>query len=306
MPQLVAIVGPTDIGKSRLALHLARVFDGEIVNADSRQIYRYMDIGTAKPSPEELSLVPHHLINIINPDENFSLARYQDLAYQTIREIQQRQKIPFLVGGSGQYVWALLEGWKVPAVPPDIDFRQSLENRAAIEGTGVLYQELVRIDPRVAQKIDPHNVRRVIRALEVLQKANTPFSQFQRKETPPFDALIIGLTASRTELYRRIDQRVDEMVARGLVAEVETLMNKGYSSNLPAMSSIGYKQIRLFLRGSLVLPVAIQQIKFETHRFARHQYAWFQLQDDRIHWFDIQGQANSAVETAIVGFIKRE
>ncbi len=302
---LVAIVGPTGIGKSCLALRLAQAFNGEIVNADSRQVYQYMDIGTAKPSSKELALVPHHLISIIDPKQSFSLAQYQALAYQTIRDIQQRQRLPLLVGGSGLYVWAVLEGWKIPQVPPDLEFRHSLEKKAATFGFDELYQELKRVDPNAAQKIDPHNVRRIIRALEVHRETGTSFSQFQVKEAPPFSILIIGLTMDRAELYHRIDLRVDEMIAQGLVAEVEKLVNMGYDFNLPAMSSIGYKQIGMFLKSELSLTAATQQIKNETHRFVRHQYAWFRLKDERIHWVDIKSPLASETEVILAKFLEK-
>ncbi|GAG60694.1 unnamed protein product, partial [marine sediment metagenome] len=268
---LLAIVGPTGIGKSRLALRLAQTFEGEIVSADSRQVYRHMDIGTAKPSREELSPVPHHLINLVNPDEDFSLAQYQQLAYRVIGDIHQRNKLPILVGGSGMYVWSLLEGWGIPRVPPDLKFRHSLEEKAAKVGEDKLYQELVEIDPVAAQRIDRRNVRRIIRALEVHKGTETSHSQLQYRQAPPFSTIIIGLTADRAELYRRLDLRVDEMIKQGLVAEVEKLMNMGYDFNMPAMSGIGYRQIGMFLNGELTLATAIQQIKFETHRFVRHQ-----------------------------------
>jgi len=307
MNRLVAIVGPTGIGKSRLALHLAQIFTGEIVSADSRQVYRHMDIGTAKPTPEELTLIPHHLINLISPDEDFSLAQYHTLAYQAISNIQQRNKLPLLVGGSGLYIRAVLEGWKVPPVPPDPVFRHKLEETAVTVGGDALYQELLNVDPEAAAKIDRRNVRRVIRALEVHKATKTPFSQLQYKETPPFDTLIIGLTTDRAELYRRIDHRVDKMIEKGLVAEVEKLLNMGYDFNLPAMSSVGYKQIGMFLKGEINLASAIQQIKSETHRFVRHQYAWFQLKDNRINWFDIQEEhADLEVEAKLAKFIASE
>jgi len=288
MNRLLAIVGPTGVGKSHLALRLAQAFDGEIVNADSRQIYRYMDIGTAKPSLEERALIPHHLIDVASPDESFSLAQYQQLALKAIADIQQRDKLPIVIGGSGQYVWSVLEGWGIPQVAPDPEFRQSLEEKAARGGEDELYEELAIVDPEAAERIDPHNVRRTIRALEVYRQTETPFSQLQHKEAPPFNTLIIGLTADRDELYRRIDLRVDEMIERGLVEEVKRLVNRGFNFNLTAMSGIGYKQIGMFLRNELTLAGAIQQIKFETHRLARQQYTWFRLQDDRIKWFDIQ------------------
>jgi len=304
MNHLVAIVGPTAVGKSRLALRLARAFDGEIVNADSRQVYRHMDIGTAKPSPEELSLVRHHLINMVNPNDDFSLAQYHQLAYRAIDEIQRRNKLALLVGGSGLYVWSVLEGWGIPQVPPDLEFRHSLEEKAARVGKDELYQELMEVDPVAAQKIDRRNVRRTIRALEVYRDAETPLSQLQHKKAPPFNTLIIGLTTNREELYRRIDLRVDEMIEQGLVAEVERLVNMGYDFDLPAMSGIGYKQISMFLRGELTLAAAIQQIKFETHRFVRHQYNWFRLDDDRIKWFDIRDKAETGITTLVAKFIK--
>jgi tRNA dimethylallyltransferase len=304
MNHLVAIAGPTGIGKSQLAIRLAQTFNGEIVSADSRQVYRYMDIGTAKPSPEELSLIPHHLINIANPDEDFSLAQYQQLAYRTIEDIQQRNKLALLVVGSGQYVWSILEGWEIPQVPPNWEFRHSLEEKAAKVGKDKLYQELMKIDPMAAQRIDPRNVRRVIRALEVHRGTETPISQLQYKKAPLFNALIVGLTTDRGELYPRIDLRVDQMIKQGLVAEVERLVNMGYALNLPAMSSIGYKQIGVFLKGEITLATAIQQIKYETHRIARHQYSWFQLKDSRIKWFDIQGQGDSEITQLLAKFIK--
>jgi tRNA dimethylallyltransferase len=302
MNHLLAVVGPTGIGKSQLAIRLAQTFNGEIVSADSRQLYRYMDIGTAKPSPEELSLIPHHLINIVNPDEDFSLAQYQQLAYRAIEDIQQRNKLALLVGGSGQYVWSVLEGWGIPQVPPDPKLRHSLEEKAAKVGKDKLYQELMKVDPIAAQRIDRHNVRRLIRALEVHRGTETPISQLQYKKAPLFNALIIGLTTDRGELYRRIDLRVDQMIKQGFVAEVEKLVNTGYDLSLPAMSGIGYKQIGMFLKGAVTLATAIQQIKYETHRIARHQYSWFQLKDSRIKWFDIKDSVGQSIIKLVTNF----
>lgn len=299
----MAIVGPTGIGKSRLALRFAGLYHGEIVSADSRQVYRYLDIGTGKPDKQVLSQVPHHLISIINPDEVFSLAQYQNMAYQAIEDIQRRQRLPFLVGGSGLYVWAVLEGWHMPEVSPDAEFRYNLEKRAAGVGLDEFFQELVRVDPAAAQKIDRRNVRRVIRALEVYHQTARPFSELGHKEAPAFRSFLIGLTADRAEIYRRADQRVEEMVARGLVKEVENLLKMGYDMNLSAMSGIGYRQIGQFLKGELTLENAKQQIKYETHRFIRHQYAWFRLADKRIHWFDVQRQDDSEIERALAGFL---
>jgi tRNA dimethylallyltransferase len=295
MNRLLAIVGPTGAGKSKLALRLAQVLDGEIVSADSRQVYRYMDIGTAKPSLEEQALIPHHLIDVASPDEDFSLAQYQQLAYRAIEDIHHRHKLVLLVGGSGLYAWSVLEGWRIPAVAPDPGFRHRLEEKAAKVGKDELYQELALLDPVAAQRIDPRNVRRTIRALEVHRNTQAPISQLQGKTAPPFETMIIGLTADRAELYQRIDLRVDKMIERGLVDEVKQLLNRGYDANLPAMSGIGYKQIGQFLKGELSLDTAIQQTKFESHRLVRHQYSWFRLKDVRIRWFDIQKEKEAKI-----------
>jgi len=303
MNHLLAIVGPTGVGKSQLALNLAEAFEGEIVSADSRQVYRYMDIGTSKPTKEEQALVPHHLIDIVNPDEDFSLAQYQQLAYRAIEDIHERHKLPLIVGGSGLYVWAVLDGWRIPKVAPDLAFRHSLEEKVARVGKDELYHELARVDPVAAQRIDPRNVRRTIRALEVYKEARIPFSRLQLKTTSSFNTLIIGLTTDRAEIYRRTDLRVDEMIKRNLVDEVKGLVARGYDFNLPAMSGIGYKQIGMYLRGELSLAAATQQIKFETHRLVRHQYSWFRLKDDRIKWFDIQGDVDSHVTALVNKFI---
>jgi tRNA dimethylallyltransferase len=305
MNRLVTIVGPTATGKSELAVYLARTFDGEVINADSRQVYRYMDIGTAKPNAELQSLAPHHLIDIINPDQDFSLALYQKMAYQTIRDIQQRGKLPILAGGSGLYVWSVVEGWKIPPVPPHPELRQKLKERAAREGGLALYRELQELDPTAAREIDPRNVRRVIRALEVCQEGKGTISQLWSKKPPPFKILLIGLTAERQELYRRIDARIDGMIEQGLVGETRGLIEKGYGLELPSMSGIGYRQIGMVLRGELDLSTAIEQIKFETHRLARHQYGWFRLSDDRIHWFNITKEPHKRIMNLVEEFLER-
>lgn len=286
MKPLITIIGPTAIGKSELALHLAQYFPLEIISADSRQVYRHMDIGTNKPSPDERASVPHHVIDVVEPDEDFSLAMYRQLAMEALKAIQQKDKLPLLVGGSGLYVWSLVEGWKIPQVPPDQKLRRQLEARAEQEDSQSLYRELQDIDPVAAARINPGNIRRIVRALEIYHTTGQPPSQLQRKEAPGFSILVIGLTRERSELYKKIDWRVDKMIQMGLVEEVEQLLKKGYSSSLPSMSGIGYKQIGQFLRGEMTLPQAIDKIKYETHRLARHQYAWFRLSDSRIHWFD--------------------
>lgn len=235
-----------------------------------------------------MSKTPHYLFNIINPDADYGLGQYQELAFRTINDIHQRDKIPLLVGGSGQYVWAVLEGWEVPHIPPDLEFRKNLENSATKNGVDGLYRQLQEIDPDSAQRIDKRNIRRVIRALEVSLNTQKPFSTLQRKRDPGFSTLIIGLTTGRKELYRKIDARVDSMIQKGLVSEVESLVEMGYDYSLPAMNSIGYKQIGMVKRGEIDLEEAVNRIKTHNHRFVRHQYAWFRLENKRIHWFDVQ------------------
>lgn len=305
MKYLLAIVGPTAVGKSDLALSLAQRLDGEIVNADSRQVYRYMDIGTAKPAPEERALVPYHLLDVVAPDQAFSLAGYQELAGKAIQEIHQRHRLPLLVGGSGQYVWSVIEGWNLPQVPPDPRFRQELEQRALREGHLALYQELQGLDPAAAASIDPRNVRRVIRALEVCHAAGIPFSQLRQRSQPAFHAVVVGLTTRREDLFGRIDTRVDNMIEKGLVQEVQSLIGRGYRLDLAAMSSIGYKQIGNYLQGDMSLSEAVQRIKFKTHWLARHQYAWFRLADPRIHWFDVEEGVEGPVAARVKDCIEK-
>ena len=303
MKGLIAVIGPTAVGKSKLALQLCQKYNYEIVNADSRQIYRYMDIGTAKPPQSDLDIVPHHLIDIIDPDEAFSLTTYQRLAYEKISCIQSQGGIPILTGGSGLYAWAVMEGWTIPEVSPDNEFRHNLEKIADINGIDVLYQELRSIDPVTANKIVPNNLRRIIRALEIYKMTGIPASQLQGKKSPQFPKLVIGLTANRDYLYRIIDHRIDEMLENGLVNEVENLLKRNYTLDLPSMSGIGYRQIGMVINRKINLPEAVQQIKYGTHKFARHQYAWFRLNDTRIHWFDICDNIQTDIDSLVSIFI---
>lgn len=281
---LLVIVGPTAAGKTALSLALAARFDGEIVSADSRLFYRSMDIGTAKPTTSERAAVPHHLVDIRDPDETVTLGEYQQLAYQAIAAVHGRGRLPLLVGGTGQYVRAVIEGWGIPRVPPQRRLRAALERL----GAGELYRWLQQLDAAAAEKIHPNNLRRVIRALEVTLVSGRPISELQRQRPPPYDTLVVGLDASRETLYQRIDDRVDAMIAAGLLAEVQGLHAAGYSWRLPAMSGLGYQQLGQYLRGELALEEAVERIKYETHRFVRQQYTWFRPDDPQIHWFDIR------------------
>lgn len=301
--KLIAIVGPTGIGKTRLAIELAQKYCGEIVNADSRQVYKFMTIGIAKPTAEQQLIVPHHLIDIISPNEDFSLSEYQKLAYRTVEDIQQRGKLPFLVGGSGQYVWAVLEGWVIPKIAPDLQLRHELQQKAAAGMGEQLYKELIALDPRAAKIIDPRNIRRVVRALEVNRQYKGLFSELRQKQTPSFTSLIIGLTIDRKALYRRVDARIDLMLSSGFVDEVKNLLSMGYRLELPAMSSIGYREIGQYLEGKLTLDEAIYRIKTGTHRFIRAQYTWFRLDDERIKWFDVDKVSEHEISKVVDGWV---
>jgi len=283
---LVVIVGPTGAGMSALALCLAEALHGEIVSADSRQVYRGMDIGTAKPTLAVQARVAHHLIDVVDPDQGFSLAEYQERAYAAIGDIAARGLLPFLVGGTGQYVHAVVEGWRIPRVPADPDLRARLYAEAEEQGIQSLYRRLLELDPAAVDFVDALNPRRVIRALEVCILSGRPFSEQRGKVPPPYAVLQIGLTMDRQALYRRVDLRVDDMIARGLVDEVRGLLGRGYGWALPSMSGLGYLQLKAYFEGSATLEESTALTKKETHRFIRHQYNWFRPADRRIHWLD--------------------
>jgi tRNA dimethylallyltransferase len=272
---LLAIVGPTGVGKTALSIALAQVLGGEIVSADSRQVYRLMDIGTAKPTAEERAAVPHHLIDVADPGDDFSLAVYQDLAYQAIDGIAARGRLPLLVGGTGQYLAAVLEGWQIPRVAPQPGLRARLEREAAEQGAAALHTRLARADPGAATSIQPANVRRVIRALEVYEMTGRPISEQQAKRPPPYRARTLWLSLPADTLYARIDARVDAMIAAGLVAEVRGLLARGYGWDLPSMSGLGYREFQPYFAGAATLEQAIERLKFDTHAFARRQPNWF-------------------------------
>ena len=289
--KLIAIVGATATGKTEIGIELAKQFGGEVIGADSRQVYRHMDVGTAKPTPEQQAAARHHLIDVVDPDETFTLARWLDLANEALADIWSRGRQPLLVGGTGQYIWALLEGWRVPRVPPQDERRRHLQERAPED----LVQELRRVDPEAEQFIDPRNVRRVVRALEVFEATGQPFSYWRTKEPPAFESLIIGLSFSRGELYRRIDTRVDAMVEAGFVEEVRGLLARGYSRAMPSMSGIGYAEMCAYVAGEIDLDTAVERTKTGTHRLARHQNSWFKASDRRIRW---TGAGELAAEAA--------
>ena len=286
---ILAIVGPTASGKSSMGIEIAGAVGGMIIGADSRQVYRYMDIGTAKPTHEDRSRVSHHLIDVIDPSEEYSLGLFVPQARRAIDDGLSRDKVPIVVGGTGQYVWGLLEGWDVPTIPPDSSFRASIQRRLEREGLEPLVKELEARAPATAQRVDLKNPRRVMRALELAHQGSNGGLRSPSRTPPPFDTTIIGLTLERSELYNRINLRTAAMIEAGWVGEVEKLIRMGYGPELPSMSSLGYREIAEFLRGDRTLEDAIDAIKKKTRRFARQQYAWFRLNDERIRWFESTG-----------------
>jgi tRNA dimethylallyltransferase len=289
------VVGPTAVGKTALSLTLAKHVGGEIVSADSRQVYKHLTIGTAKPTREELRAVAHYLIDVIEPDVWMTLGEYQTKAYAAIDDVLAAGRVPLLVGGTGQYVRAVVEGWQIPAVAPQPELRADLEQFAENEGAEALHNRLKAVDPAAAESIDPRNVRRVVRALEVYLVTGEPISQLQEREPPPYRILQIGLTRPRPALYARADARIDRMIAAGFVEEVKGLLAMGYGWELPSMSSLGYAHIGAYLRAETTLEEAIVNLKRDTRRFIRSQYNWFRMSDPKIVWFDLE-----SVETARV------
>jgi len=290
-PPLILIVGPTAVGKTELSIKMAEHLNGEIVSADSRLFYRWMDIGTAKPTLEERARVPHHLIDVANPDETWSLAVFQHKATEIIADIHAREKLPFLVGGTGQYIRAVTEGWTPPEVKPDPRLRSVLENLAKGNSTHWLHAGLQRIDPFAAKKIDPRNVRRTVRALEVILTTGKPFSQQRGQSDSPYNLLTIGLNRPREELYQRVDKRIEAMFEAGFLDEVRGLLDKGYPPELPTMSAIGYRECIRVIKGELSIEQAKVEIRRATRVFVRRQANWFKEDDPNIHWF-YAGESN--------------
>ena len=304
MRPLIVLLGPTAVGKTALSLALCRRFGGEILSADSRQIYRGMDIGTAKATPAEQAQAPHHLIDIRTPDQTLTLAEYQALAYATIEEIHARMRVPLLVGGTALYVRAVVQGLRIPEAPPDPALRAELEATLAAEGLQPLVDQLRMLDPASAAVIDLRNPRRVLRALEIVRITGRSKVELEGAEPPPYAMLLIGLTRSRASLHARIDARVDAMLEAGLVEETRRLL-AAYDPALPALSSLGYREIGAVLSGTMALPDAVARIKTETHRFVRNQATSFRKLED-VEWFDLDTVAESAVVQRVGKFLQRD
>jgi len=292
---LIIIVGPTGVGKTQLAFDVACQLDGEIISADSRLFYRGMDIGTAKPSLEMQRKIQHHLIDFAEPDEAISLRIFQQKTEQAIESVHSHGHLPIMVGGSGQYIRAFIEGWSIPPQKPDERLRTALSNWADEIGSEEIYQKLKLLDPAAALKIDHRNVRRTIRAMEVILGTGRSFSDQRLKLGTNYSYKMVGLYLPRDALFQRIDERVDQMITDGLVAEVEGLMKKGYSEDLPSLSAIGYKEIIDFLEKKISLEEASRIIKSRTHQFVRRQANWFKQDDERIHWLESSPLATGEV-----------
>ncbi|MCK4968450.1 MAG: tRNA (adenosine(37)-N6)-dimethylallyltransferase MiaA [Candidatus Aenigmarchaeota archaeon] len=297
---LIIILGPTGSGKSELAINLARLFSGEIICADSRTIYRQMNIGTAKPYLNKKNVrhyqtkvfidsIPHHLLDVANPDQKFTVGQYKQQAIKTIRQIQHKRKLPFLVGGTALYLKTIADNFLIPSIMPDLSFRKEMEEKIKKQGIDHIYQRLIKLDPLAKDFVQANNPRRIIRALEVIEKTGKPFSQLRKRGPALFNILKIGIQIDRQKLYQRIDRRVEQMIKMGLVEEVKQLLKK-YPANLSSFSGIGYREITNYLNKEIALPQAIQQIKYATHRYARRQMTWWR-QDERINWIDKQSSA---------------
>jgi tRNA dimethylallyltransferase len=303
---VVVIVGPTAVGKTALGIRLCEALRGEIVSADSRQVYRRMDIGTAKATPRERGRVPHHLLDVVNPDEVLTLAQFQQLAYAAIDDIHSRGRVPFVVGGSGQYVMSIVEGWRIPRVAPDEELRSLLYREAEEKGDFSLHDRLRTLDPVAAERIDRRNVRRVVRALEVCLTTGRPISAQQGKSPPPYRFLVLGLTMPRPELFQRIDSRIDRMLEDGLEAEMRGLVSAGFGFDLPAMSGVGYGQFEAYLAGGDSLANVTGEIGRATRRLVRQQSNWFRTDDQRIHWLDALAAPYDDAARLVTGFLAQD
>ncbi len=283
---LLLVIGATAVGKTEVSIALAKRLGGEIISADSRLLYRGMDIGTAKPTPSERGNVPHHLIDVAEPDEVWSLALFQRAARQCIAAIHARARLPIMVGGTGQFVRAVMEGWQPPAQQPDARMREVLTRWADDIGADGLHRRLAVLDPQSAEAIDARNLRRTVRALEVIFHSGRRLSSQRRRAGSPYSLLKIGLRRPRSELYARIDARIDAMLAAGFIDEVTGLLETGYTADLPTLSAIGYGEMVAYLQGRMSLEEALRQIKRRTRSFVRRQANWFKESDPSIHWFD--------------------
>jgi tRNA dimethylallyltransferase len=302
---LIAIVGPTGVGKSEAGVYLAERLRGEIVSADSMQIYRHMDIGTAKLGLEERRGIPHHMIDIVDPDDPYTVADYQRDAVMVIEEIRRRNKRVILVGGTGLYVKAIREGLDFSKAEGNPELRSELAEEARKKGNAYLYQRLTEVDPVTASRLHPNDVRRVIRALEIYLSTGRPMSEAAGKRNNwRYAMIMVGLAMkNRASLYARLNRRVDRMIAQGLVNEVQWLLDHGYGPDLNAMQAIGYKEIALHLMGRLSLEEAVEEVKKSTRRYAKRQLSWYR-KDTSIRWFFVDDVSVPDILEEIVSYVE--
>lgn len=303
MNKVLVILGQTAVGKSKLAMELAGKLDGEIISADSMQVYIGMDIGTAKPTNKELEEVPHHLVNVIAPDKTWSVSDFVSNAKTIIEDIISRGKLPIVVGGTGLYLNALIEGYDFPLIQADPEIRKRLEGEAKSFGSGHLYEKLKKADPDAALKIHFNDTKRIIRALEVIELTGKPMSQAQTKNENnlPYELVVIGLEMDRKKLYEKIEERVDQMLKAGLVDEVRNLIKEGYNDKLSSMQAIGYKEVAEHLRGKYSYEEMVNILKQNTRNFAKRQMTWFR-RFKNVNWIDVE-KLNAS---AIIGLVKKE
>lgn len=296
---VVAVVGPTCSGKTRVAIELAGLVDGEIVSADSRQVYSLIDIGTAKPTLRERAVVPHHLVDIVPLDEEVSAGAFGKLAREAIADIFSRRRVPLLVGGSGLYLRAVIDGlFEAPEIDPDV--RLNLRGRLKSEGAEKLLRELKRVDPDSARGLLPQNYKRILRALEVYESSGKKISQLraERPQVPEFRTVQFGITYERKELYRRIEKRVDDMISAGLVEEVKELLRKGFNPKLNSLQTVGYKETIMYVQGKITFQDMVALVKTNTRRYAKRQLTWFR-KDTRVNWIGAGGKSASDIALEI-------
>lgn len=306
--KLLVIVGPTAIGKTALSIEIAKKFQGEIISADSSQVYRYMDIGTAKATKDEMQNIPHHLIDAIEPNQAFSVQEFQHRAIQKIVEIYERGHLPIIAGGTGLYIESVTHGYSMPDVPTNHEFRDHLHQLACTEGNNAVYKKLKDVDPVTAARLHPNDQNRIVRALEVYEALGQPISSVTAKREPLYNTLWVGLKMPREQLYERINMRVNHMLKSGLVDEVASLKEKGYHRDLTSMQAIGYKEIMSYLEGEISLDTAVEWIKQGTRRYAKRQLTWFRRLSE-IHWFDVTKEGVlSEIQRLVEGkfFLQRE
>lgn len=303
-PKLLVLVGPTAVGKTRMSIELAKLFRGEIISGDSMQVYRGMDIGTAKITSSEMDGVPHHLIDVLNPDEPFSVALFQEYCSKLIPEITSRGHLPFIVGGTGLYVESVCYEFKFTDAAADEDFREEQFKYAEEHGAEALHNKLAAVDPESAVRLHPNDQRRVVRALEIFHLTGQTLSSqlATQKKQSPYELCLVGLTMDRQLLYNRIEARIDAMMDQGLLEEVASLLEKGYTRNLVAMQGLGYKEMMEHLVDGVPLDEAVLKLKRDTRRYAKRQLSWFRHMHD-IHWVDMTQPENYPENLAKVSAI---